>query len=500
MYRSRPSGNLDNKALSFLSSIAEDADLFYYDILGSQAHVIMLYEVGILAKKELVTILKGMDHLLTHSDSLNRYGDSASEDIHELIESAIIRITDINSGGKMHTARSRNDQVILDIRMKLRDDLNRISANIILLIKSLLLQANRNVDSIMPMYTHMQQAQLGVFSHYLLSYCFSLTRDFERYSESYKRINCSPLGACAIGGSSMNIDRERVSSMLGFSDIVYNSIDATSSRDSLIEFASASLTCMLNLCKIAEDLIVWSTSEFAFVFLDDRFSSSSSVMPQKKNPDPLELIRGKTGVIQGILVAISTIMKGLPSGYSRDLQEIKPLLWKITSILEGSLSIMAGVISTMSVNKNKMYADSSKSYAISLDIAEQLIKKGGISFRESHKLIGTLVDYAVKNGNIPLNLLKPSDISKALGLIDYSNRDLTIEKIKSIIQSMTPENSIEYRTTKGSPNKNEQKEMISYITTKMNEYEVILEDRSNRLKIANDKLNLKIKEFIDESS
>ncbi len=500
MYRSRPSGNLDNKALSFLSSIAEDADLFYYDILGSQAHVIMLYEVGILAKKELVAILKGMDHLLTHPDSLNSYGDSTSEDIHELVESAIIRMTDINSGGKMHTARSRNDQVILDIRMKLRDDLNQISANIILLIKSLLLQANNNVDSIMPMYTHLQQAQLGVFSHYLLSYCFSLTRDLERYSESYKRINYSPLGACAIGGSSMNIDRERVSSMLGFSDIVYNSIDATSSRDSLIEFTSASLICMLNLCKIAEDFIVWSTSEFGFVLLDDRFSSSSSVMPQKKNPDPLELIRGKTGVLQGIFVAISTIMKGLPSGYCRDLQEIKPLLWKITSILEESLSIMVGVISTMSIDKNKMYAESSKSYAISLDIAEQLIQKGGISFRESHKLIGTLVDYAIKNGNIPLNLLKPIDISKALGLIDYSNPDLTIEKIQSIIQRLTPENSIEYRTTKGSPNKNEQKEMISYITTKVNEYGELLEDRSNRLKTANDKLNLKIKEFIDESS
>lgn len=500
MYRSRPSGNLDNKALSFLSSLDEDADLFYYDIFGSQAHVIMLYEVGILAKKELIAILKGMDQLLTHSDSLNRYGDSSSEDIHELVESAIIRITDINSGGKMHTARSRNDQVILDIRMKLRDDLNRISANIILLIKSLLLQANNNVDSIMPMYTHLQQAQLGVFSHYLLSYCFSLTRDFERFSESYKRINCSPLGACAIGGSSMNIDREKVSSMLGFSDIIYNSIDATSSRDSLIEFASASLICMLNLCKMAEDFIIWSTSEFGFVLLNDQFSSSSSVMPQKKNPDPLELIRGKTGVIQGNLVSISTIMKGLPSGYSRDLQEIKPLLWKITSILEESISIMVDVISTMSIDKNKMYADSSKSYAISLDIAEQLIKKGGISFREAHKLIGTLVDYAVKNGNIPLNLLKLSDISEALGQINSSDPDLTEEKIQNIIQSLTPENSIESRTTKGSPNKNEQKEMISDITTKVNEYEKILEERSDTLTIAKDKLNSKIKEFIDESS
>ena len=216
VYRSRPHGNLDDSALSFLSSVSDDYNLLYYDILGSQAHVIMLYEVGILSKNELKKILKSTDSLLKNTDLLKKFGNSNSEDIHELVESAIIKMTDMDSGGKMHTARSRNDQVILDMRMKIRDDVNNICQNLLILITSLVKLAEENIDSIMPMYTHLQHAQLGVFSHYLLSYAYSLIRDFDRFFDLYDRINCSPLGACAIGGSSIDIDRERVSSMLGF--------------------------------------------------------------------------------------------------------------------------------------------------------------------------------------------------------------------------------------------------------------------------------------------
>ena len=282
MYRSRPHGNLDDFALSFLSSIYEDRNLLYYDILGSQAHVIMLYEIGILSKNELKKILKSTDQILKNNDLLKEFGDLNSEDIHELLESAIIKMTDMESGGKMHTARSRNDQVILDIRMKVRDDINTICQSLLILISSIVKKAEENIDSIMPMYTHLQHAQLGVFSHYLLSYAYSLIRDFDRFFNLYERINCSPLGACAIGGSSINVNRERVALLLGFSNLIYNSIDATGSRDSLAEFASNSLICMLNICKIAEDFIIWSTYEFGFISLDDKFSSSSSVMPQKK--------------------------------------------------------------------------------------------------------------------------------------------------------------------------------------------------------------------------
>ncbi|HKR73028.1 MAG TPA: argininosuccinate lyase [Candidatus Nitrosocosmicus sp.] len=497
MYRSRPAGNLDSKALSYLSSITEDSDLFYYDLLGSQAHVVMLFESDILSKKETIEILKGIDQLMSNSTALNEYADSTAEDIHEMIESAVIKITTMNVGGKMHTARSRNDQVVLDIRMKLRDDLNRISSSLLGLIHSLLSRARENIETIMPMYTHLQQAQLGVLSHYLLSYCFSLLRNFERFSENYNRINVSPLGACAIGGSSMDIDRNKVASMLGFSGIVYNSVDATTSRDFLVEFSSNSLNTMLDLCRISEDFIIWSTSEFGFISLNDQYSSSSSAMPQKKNPDPLELIRGKTAMIEGNLVAISSIIKGLSSGYSRDLQEIKPLLWKTSSTLEASIEIMSGIVSTISVNQDRMYTASAKSYAISLDIAEQLIMEGGISFRLSHKVIGTIVDHASRHGNVPLSLLTVSDITNSLKKIEFSHEILTPEKILNLIKLNTPENSIKFRKTKGSPKKDEQKIMIDNIEKIIFDYEKELELRSNKLQQGIDLLNKKIKQLIN---
>jgi argininosuccinate lyase len=482
MYRSRPHGNLDDSALSFLSSVYDDRILLYYDILGSQAHVIMLYEVGILSKNELKKILKSTDSLLKDADLLKEFGNSNSEDIHELVESAIIKMSDVESGGKMHTARSRNDQVILDMRMKVRDDINNICKNLLTLITSLVKQAEENVDSVMPMYTHLQHAQLGVFSHYLLSYAYSLIRDFDRFFELYGRINCSPLGACAIGGSSIDIDRERVSSMLGFSDLIYNSIDATSSRDTLIEFASNCLICMLNICKVAEDFIIWSTSEFGFISLDDKFSSSSSVMPQKKNPDPLEIIRGKTGLSSGIFQSISSIIKGLPSGYSRDLQEIKPSLWKISLIVEDSLLITDGIIKTINIDKKRMHKISSESYAISLDIAEQLIKRKKISFRHSHKLVGGLVDCAVNKGNIPLKLLSTDDIYQVLSDTDFLKYGITSDEIYSLIKEITPENSINYRITKGSPNKNEQLAMILFLNIKIDEYQKKINLRIDSLK------------------
>lgn len=500
MYRSRPSGNLDDKALSFLSSLNDDADLFYYDILGSQAHVIMLFESDILTQKEVVAILNGLDQLLSNPDHLNKYGDDSSEDIHELIESAIIKMTGIESGGKMHTARSRNDQVVLDIRMKLRDDINRVCINLLRLVRSLIAKAEDNVDTIMPMYTHLQQAQLGVVSQYLLSYCYSLIRNFERYSQAFERINLSPLGACAIGGSSMNIDREKVATMLGFTGIVYNSVDATTSRDFIMEFASISLTAMLDLCRMSEDFILWSTSEFGFVVLDDRYSSSSSAMPQKKNPDPLELIRGKTASVQGHFVSISTTIKGLPSGYSRDLQELKPLIWKTSTTLQESIAIMEGVVSTLSVDKKATYNSSAKSYAISLDIAEQLIKEGNISFRVAHKLIGALVDYTATRGNIPLSTLSIVDIGLVLGNIDFLHPILTPEKISKTIQLMTPENSIKLRKTKGSPNRDEQKIMISYLKNVVDTSEKDLELRLNELNNTRDNLVNKIKQIIGQSS
>ncbi len=496
MYRSRPSGNLDKSALSFLSSIDDDYVLLYYDVLGSQAHAVMLHEIGVLSRNDLIKVLHSLNRITKEKKLLEEYGNPNSEDIHELVESAVIGMTGIEVGGKMHTARSRNDQVILDIRMKIRDDINTICKNLLVLIDTLVQRAKENIDTIMPMYTHLQHAQLGVFSHYLLCYSYSLIRDFDRFFELYERIDCSPLGACAIGGSSIEIDRERVSSMLGFSDLVYNSIDATSSRDYLVEYGSNSLISMLDLCKMAEDIIIWSTNEFGFLSLDDQFSSSSSVMPQKKNPDPLELIRGKTGTVNGLVQSIYSVMKGIPSGYSRDLQEIKPLLWKVSLILNESILITNNIVRTFEVKKERMYRVSSESYAISLDIAEQLIKIKKIPLRYSHRIIGGLVDYAEKKGNIPLRNLTIEDISKALGGFDDSLKMIEPSELHLLIKDITPENSIKYRMTKGSPKRGEQLEMIRYISNRLLEYENKINSRINILDNRLNDMRLTVEKYL----
>src|SRR5687767_4791567 len=275
LYRSRQKENLDKDVLNFLSSLREDVNIFYYDILGTQAHCLMLNKIGILTSDEL----------------------SFEEDIHEQIESIVIRDIGIDIGGKIHTGRSRNDQVVLDLRMKLRDDIMDISEDLINVIKSLIVRAKEHKDTIISLYTHLQQAQIGTMSHYLLSYSFNLLRDLDRIRSSLERINLSPLGSCAIGGTGIPIDRNYTASLLGFHGLLENSIDATSSRDSMIEYLSFLTILMTSLSRIAEDFILWSTSEFSYIELSDKYSSTSSVMPQKKNPDPLEILRSRTSIV-----------------------------------------------------------------------------------------------------------------------------------------------------------------------------------------------------------
>ncbi|NOJ28537.1 MAG: argininosuccinate lyase, partial [Nitrososphaera sp.] len=319
MYRSRPKGSLDDSVLDFLSSMKNDQPILYYDIIGSQAHSIMLYEMGHVSQAELKKILSALETARKKPESIETQG---AEDIHEALEAFVIKHAGMDAGGKMHTARSRNDQVVLDIRMKVRDDINSICSSIIDLIDGLLGKAAENVDSVMPLYTHTQQGQLGSFSHILLSYSDALFRDLERIYQSFGRINQSPLGACAIGGTSIKIDRKRTAVLLGFDSLVRNSVDATTSRDAFIEYVANLSILAATLARIAEDLIIWSTSEFGFIELADKYSSTSSAMPQKKNPDPLELARSKAPIVSGKLLSMLGIVKSLPSGYSRDLQDI----------------------------------------------------------------------------------------------------------------------------------------------------------------------------------
>lgn len=455
---------MDDEVLRFLSSMRDDHSILRYDIAGSEAHSVMLHEKGHVTLPELKKILSALEGAKKNPGAIDTEG---TEDIHEALEAFVIKTAGMDAGGKMHTARSRNDQVVLDIRMKVRDDINELCSLIINLVDGLLKRAGENKNAIMPLYTHLQQGQLGTFSHFLLSYADALFRDLERIYNMFGRINQSPLGACAIGGTSIDIDRKRTAVLLGFDGLVKNSIDATSSRDSFLEYMAALAILTGTLGRMAEDFIIWSTTEFGFIELADRYSSTSSAMPQKKNPDPLELTRAKAAIMTGKLVAALGITKGLPSGYSRDLQDLKPQLIEASSIAIDTVRIMDGVVRTLQVRRERMSEVSKSSYAIALDIAEQLVTAKGVPFRTAHKIVGGLVGRAAEK-NIPLSRLETREMTAVL---KKAITKVTGAELAQIVREMTPERSIELRKSIGSPNSKEQNEMIKACGMKLAGYE-----------------------------
>jgi argininosuccinate lyase len=492
MYRSRPTGRIDDDTLKFLSSIDIDQSILYYDILGSEAHSMMLYDIGVLTLPELKKILHALEDIKKDPSQLKTH---TFEDIHESLEAFVIERAGIDAGGKMHTARSRNDQVMLDIRMKVRDDINNICLAIINLIDSLLEKAIQNKESVMPMYTHLQQAQIGTFSHYLLSYSDALFRDLDRLYITYGRNNQSPLGACAIGGSSINIDRRTTAFSLGFDGLIKNSVDATSSRDTLIEFTSGIAIFMTTLSRLAEDFILWSTSEFGYVEISDEHSSTSSAMPQKKNPDPLELIRAKTSSVLGNLVTILSIVKSLPSGYSRDLQEIKPNVWKASSTALEAVEIVKRVVNSIDVHTERMQESATNSYALSADIAEQLVIKKGIPFRLAHRLVGSLVKKAVNKNKGQIRMLEEEDIKSVLEKFEIH---IQAEELMQLIQEVTPERAVELRISLGSPNPKEQEQMIILSRRKLEGYKEGVPKRKKYVDAAFQNLTRSVENYLKE--
>jgi argininosuccinate lyase len=492
MYRSRPRGSLNEDTLKFLSSMDADQDLLYYDIMGSEAHSMMLCDIGLLSIQELKKILQALEDVRKDPTQLKT---DSFEDIHESLESFVIKQAGIDAGGKMHTARSRNDQVILDIRMKVRDDINNICLAIIDLIDSLLKKATENKETVMPMYTHLQQAQIGTFSHYLLSYVDALFRDMDRLYVTYGRINQSPLGACAIGGSSININRKTTAVFLGFDGLLRNSVDATSSRDTLIEFTSVISILMNTLSRLAEDFILWSTAEFGYLELSDEYSSSSSAMPQKKNADPLELIRAKASSVIGNLVTILSIVKALPSGYSRDLQELKPHLWNTSSTALEAVKIVNRVVTSIDVHKEKMRETAKNSYALSVDIAEQLVIKKAMPFRLAHKLVGCLVEKAARQNKGQIMMLEEQDIKEVVEKIES---DLQPAELMRVIQDLTPQRSLELRISFGSPNPKEQEEMIMFSRRRLSGYKEGVPKRKKNVDAAFQNLKISVENYLKD--
>ena len=490
MYRSRHKEDLDKRTLNFLSSMDTDDEILYYDILCTKVHAVMLYKIHILNRDEISQLIRELDSVLRNPQRLTREG---FEDIHEALETHLIKKIGIDIGGKVQTGRSRNDQIVTDIRIKARGDAINILVHLIELVKALTAKSERNLDSIMPLYTHLQQAQIGNFAHYLLAYSDALLREIDRLLSLYDRINQSPLGAGPIGGSLLPIDRNLTAKLLGFENIISNSIDATSSRDFMIEFASNMASIMITLSRISEDFIIWSSQEFGFIEISDRHASTSSAMPQKRNPDPLELTRSKTAIAIGNLTTIMTILKSLPSGYSRDLQDTKIPLWSSVDLVLSSLAVMTDVIEHLSVKKDVMIKASNKSYAISLDIAEVLVTRYKVPFRAAHKLVGALVNLSVKKKDeIPFKSLTSSDIKDILS----KETVITVDKVIKAIREIDSKRSVNIRHSKGAPNPTEQRRIIKQRKLLLQRYSNHVQKKKESIAIVKENITNTIKTII----
>lgn len=457
LYRNRIEVPLDEKVLNFLSSLKEDLWIAKEDIIGTEAHNIMLFEQNILTENEIKQILKSLEKLKEDAINNNLNLDESFEDIHPFLEKKIIDEIGIDIGGKIHTGRSRNDQVSVDIRMKIRSELNECSKKLIDLCGVLLRLSNETKSDFMPLYTHLQRGQLGVFAHYINNYLSQFLRSIERIEEIYKRINMNPLGACAIGGTSININRKRTAELLGFNGVVQNSIDAISSRDYIYETLSLLSLISLQFSRIAEDLLIWASKEFNYIELDDQFCSVSSVMPQKRNPDTIEIIRSRTSKIISTSFEASLIIKAVPSGYFRDFQDLKMLLKKSFDNVSSIIEMLSGIFSTLKVNKDIMEKNVKESYVLALDLAELLVHKFNIPFRQTHQIVGELVKKSTNSED----------------LFDKKNLEVTIKNITQKEISL-PENFIsifrdlsqclDTRVSQGSPAKTEVERMIALLT------------------------------------
>jgi len=380
----------------FTASIEFDQRLYRYDIQGSKAHAEMLGRQGIIAVEEARQIIAGLDAILADIEAGKIEFSVALEDIHMNIEARLIeRIGPV--GGKLHTGRSRNDQVAVDIRLYLRDEIDAIFEYFQRLEGSLLKQAEENLAVIMPGYTHLQTAQPVLFSHHLLAYREMFARDISRLADLRARFNVMPLGAGALAGTTFPIDREWVAEQLGFDGVTRNSLDSVSDRDFAIEFCSFAAILMMHLSRLAEELILWSSADFDFIELSDAFCTGSSIMPQKKNPDVPELVRGKAGRVYGNLVSLLTLMKSLPLAYNKDMQEDKEPLFDSIDTIKGSLKIFAAMIAEMRVKADNMRIAAARGYSTATDVADYCVRKG-LPFRQAHEVVGKTIRYCVENG------------------------------------------------------------------------------------------------------
>lgn len=378
----------------YTASVHFDCRLAPYDIRGSIAHAKMLHKIGLLSSREKNALVRGLKEIEREIEKGTFRFDPSLEDVHMNVEARLTeKVGEV--GKKLHTARSRNDQVALDFRMYVKEEIGQVTAHLRALQQTLLGLAERNREVIFPGYTHLQQAQPVLLAHHILAYVCMFERDKERLRDAYRRTDVMPLGSGALAGTSIPIDREFVAKELGFSQISDNSMDAVSDRDFAIEYLSALTLIGVHVSRLAEELVLWSSSEFGFIEIGDAFCTGSSMLPQKKNPDIAELARGKTGPLLGNLVSLVTTMKGLPLSYNRDMQEDKSPVFESSDIVKATLDVFAAMMETVKVKEECVARAMKGGYLQAVDLAEYLVKKG-LPFRESHNVVGKLVAYAIE--------------------------------------------------------------------------------------------------------
>jgi len=453
IWNSRFKKSFDKGALKFSSSIDIDGKLFNEDIDGSKAHVQMLMKQKIVSSSDGKAILKALEEIRKEIISGKLNFDWQKEDIHSLIEERLV--DKIGERGKrLHTARSRNDQIALDERLFMRNEIKTLIKNVNNFQKVLLKQSQQNKTTIISGYTHLQQAQPILFAHHLIAYISMLQRDVERLNDLYKRVNISPLGAAALAGTSLSIDRNFVASKLGMNGIIVNSMDAVADRDVLIEFISTCSIIMMHLSRFAEEMVLWSSQEFSFAKIDDSFATGSSLMPQKKNPDIAELIRGKVGRVYGSLFGILTIMKSLPLAYNRDMQEDKVHLLEATETTKECLFMATELLKNTKFNKNRFEKELNGNLLLSTDLVDYLVRKQ-VPFRKAHHIVGEIVALCVSR-NIKLN---------ELSIQEY--KQFSVKFDEDIYQLLTAKKSIENKLSQGSTSPIEVNKQIQYWRKKL---------------------------------
>ena len=436
----------DKLVYNFNASIGFDQKFFKQDVEGSRAHVKMLGSVGILTAEEVETILGGLDSIYKDVMDGKLEITSEYEDIHSFVEANLIERTG-DTGKKLHTGRSRNDQVALDMRLYVRDELDETRDVLVKLLKVLHRHMKEHVDTYMPGSTHLQKAQPVTLAHHIGAYMEMFKRDYKRLGSIRERMNECPLGAGALAGTTYQLDRRMTAELLGFDGPTLNSMDSVSDRDYVIEFLSALSLIMMHLSRFCEEIIMWNSNEYKFIELDDAYSTGSSIMPQKKNPDIAELVRGKTGRVYGALTSLLTTMKGIPLAYNKDMQEDKELTFDAIDTVKGCIALFTGMIDTMSVNKDRMKDSAANGFTNATDAADYLVKNG-VPFRDAHGIIGRLVLYAI-------------DQNKSLDELSLAEYQEICPVFKEdIYEAISMKTCVEKRNTIGAPGPEAMNEVI----------------------------------------